>query len=376
MHHDSKNRSGVTCNGIVPRRRRSSARGALIHTQFIRWILYKSKRDTIVALVTVGKPSSSRNTPVKRMFNQSYITCMITMLWTTLLLLLLLIPTCHAACLSEEDSPTMREQFETSELVGRFKLVDPSQQMMLPCGILVWTGIEYSIIDELNSYQVVELFKGSVDSEIPIVWWTDTGYRQAIPSYFTEDDEGFLAVMNSYRTCQNDTNFWMYEDDYEPIPYEMGECSYSNQPWSEVSEEDKAWLRAQASASDSPAPSTAPVLGGDDGDTPAPSSSPNDDGDTSAPTSDGDEVAPTPLADVPATPTPDGMFASSSEPSGTTSHRVSYLYNRHTYMIIPLILVCLLLSRHSGNVFDSNDARFQSFNVDASSDRLITVQLG
>ena len=187
----------------------------------------------------------------------------IMMLLLTCLLLLLPMST-HGACLPIDLAPTLQEQYEASELVARLKLKDPPETIQLPCGILVFDEqgtFTYIIQDQFPSYEIIELFKGNVDgSEIPIAWWTDTGYRTNIPTYITDDADGFLAIMDSHKVCENDTSTsFPYPDDYKPIPYEAGECSYGNQRWSSVSEEDQAWLREQAVAGGGAAPSPAPT---------------------------------------------------------------------------------------------------------------------
>lgn len=187
-----------------------------------------------------------------------------------------LVSTTHASCVVIDEAPTLQEEFVSAEMVARLARSKSGETTMeLPCGIFVYDG-DYVIIDELDAYEVLEVFKGDTYQEgddMPLVWWTDTGYRQNIPSYVTgtndEDDDGFLAILRGRRVCQNETNTWIYEEDDEPVPFELSECSYSNKPWSSVSDEEKEWLRQQAVTggnTSTPAPSpttvdiTAPTL--------------------------------------------------------------------------------------------------------------------
>jgi len=214
-----------------------------------------------------------------------------------LLACLLLLPTAtNADCLPFDLAPTMREEFVTAELVARITIKDPPESIQLPCGFPVYREAGYVIEDKLPAYEILELFRGKApDGDIPIIWWTDTGYETTIPVHITDDDEGFLAVMNGFRTCQNETNDWIYEDDYEPLPYELGQCSYSNQPWSSVSDVDREWLRQQA------------VRGGEDSLAPIPT----------APAVIPVEPVPTPASPVPPEPTVELVVVQSLVPSST-----------------------------------------------------------
>lgn len=166
--------------------------------------------------------------------------------------LLLLFPTvCKASCLPIDLAPNLQQEFESASLVARLQLIQPTQDMDLACGIQVFSendsGGNYIIINTLPSYEIVELFKGpATPTTIPVVWFTDTGFRTDLPSFLTSDDSGgVLAFLRAHTTCQNETSFWIYEDDYEPIPYEMSECSYQNMPWNSVNDDTVDWLRQQ-----------------------------------------------------------------------------------------------------------------------------------
>jgi len=199
-------------------------------------------------LATPTKLPDSHKVPEKRS-GIHYCMQSFTMMLLLACLLLILPTTTNASCLPIDEAPTLREQFNSSELVARLQLKDPPETIKLPCGVLVFdeSQVAYVIVDEFPAYEIIELFKGQApEGDIPIVWWTDTGYRTSIPYYITDDPDGFLGVMDGFRTCQNDTSFWLYEEDYEPLPYEMGSCSYSNRPWSSVSDDDQEWLRQQA----------------------------------------------------------------------------------------------------------------------------------
>lgn len=190
------------------------------------------------------------------------------------LFLLLLFPTaCNALCLPIDLAPTLEQEFETASLVARLQLIQPPQDMELACGMEVFTENEievdsspYVITNTLPAYEILEVFKGpSFPTTIPIVWFTDTGRRADLPTSFTDNNsDGFLAVLTAIQTCQNETSFWAYEEGYEPIPYEMSECSFNNMPWSSVSDGDVEWLRQNAVVNDddaSTAPSTTVSIG-------------------------------------------------------------------------------------------------------------------
>eukprot|EP00544_Gedaniella_sp_CCMP2646_P015149 CAMPEP_0202488918 /NCGR_PEP_ID=MMETSP1361-20130828/6818_1 /ASSEMBLY_ACC=CAM_ASM_000849 /TAXON_ID=210615 /ORGANISM="Staurosira complex sp., Strain CCMP2646" /LENGTH=286 /DNA_ID=CAMNT_0049118589 /DNA_START=111 /DNA_END=971 /DNA_ORIENTATION=+ len=182
--------------------------------------------------------------------------------------LLLLFPTAsNALCLPIDLAPTLEQEFETASLVARLQLIQPPQDMELACGMEVFTENEievdsspYVITNTLPAYEILEVFKGpSFPTTIPIVWFTDTGLRTVLPTSFTDNNsDGFLAFLTAIQTCQNETSFWVYEEDYEPIPYEMSECSYTNMPWSSVSDGDVEWLRQNAVVNDDDEASMAP----------------------------------------------------------------------------------------------------------------------
>ena len=149
-------------------------------------------------------------------------------------------------CIGDCAEPlSIQEQFEASPLVARLMFTS-SDPATLPCGLEAYDEEEGTIIlDTLPVYEVLEVFKGNVTAaEIPIVWGTDTGFRQQIPSSFNAT-EGFLAFLAALRYCNNGTNFFLYPDDFEPTPYEMNECVVVSQPWSTVSDEDRAFLKYQ-----------------------------------------------------------------------------------------------------------------------------------
>ena len=165
-------------------------------------------------------------------------------------LILLLLPTaCEASCLPIDLAPNFQQEFEAASLVARLQLIQPAQDLELACGIQVFSESDrtYVITNTLPAYEILEIFKGpSIPTTIPVVWFTDTGFRTEIPTFITSvDDPGFLAFLGAQRNCQNETSFWMLGDDEEPIPYEMSECSYHNMPWSSVDDDDVEWLRQQ-----------------------------------------------------------------------------------------------------------------------------------
>lgn len=132
--------------------------------------------------------------------------------------------------------------------MARLQLIQPAQDLELACGIQVFSESDrtYIITNTLPAYEILEIFKGpSIPTTIPVVWFTDTGFRTEIPSFLSDDSGGFLAFLGAQRNCQNETSFWMLGDDEEPIPYEMSECSYHNMPWSSVDDDDVEWLRQQ-----------------------------------------------------------------------------------------------------------------------------------
>jgi hypothetical protein len=156
---------------------------------------------------------------------------------------------CNASCSPE--TKTVQEQFEASTNVARLTYVN--QPVTLPCGLEVYDYDQdpdgYVILDTLPLYKVEELFKGSLEGDdIPIVWVTDTGFRQEIPSSFNETG-GFLAFLMPHRYCQNETEFFEYPANFQPTPYAMNECVRVNQPWSSVSDADRAFLREQKGCS-------------------------------------------------------------------------------------------------------------------------------
>jgi hypothetical protein len=175
-------------------------------------------------------------------------------------LLLLLFPTAsNGDCVTIDLAPTLEQEFETASLVARLQLIQPPQDMELACGMEVFTENEidvdsspYVITNTLPTYEILEVFKGpSFPTTIPIVWSTDTGRRADLPTSFTDNNsDGFLAVLTAIQTCQNETSFWVNEEDYEPIPYDMSDCSYTNMPWSSVSDGDVEWLRQNAVVND------------------------------------------------------------------------------------------------------------------------------
>lgn len=168
-------------------------------------------------------------------------------------LLFSLAPLANAACLPIDLAPTFQEEVNAADFVALVQLKEPPELMKLPCGIQVYgePNIGYIITEELPVYEIIEVFKGSSsETEIPIVYWTDTGYRVDIPEFLTDDSQGFLAVMRTFTTCQNETNVWIYgPDEYSQgnLPYEISSCQYGNQRWSDVSDENEEWLRQLAS---------------------------------------------------------------------------------------------------------------------------------
>ena len=105
---------------------------------------------------------------------------------------------------------------------------------------VAWEG--NVIRNDFFVYKVEEVFKGTLEEELPVIYWTDTGYRRDMPSYLTESTEGFLAFLGS--DCQSPSD-WTEPNPDGPVPFSVSECS-SSSPWSDVSEEDKSFLRSKS----------------------------------------------------------------------------------------------------------------------------------
>jgi len=145
------------------------------------------------------------------------------------------------------DAPSLREAFQASNYVARLELL--SETATLSCGFEVYVYDEdtgdgdYEVVDEFPTYRVLEVLKGNLTqgSSIPIVFDTDTGGRVEVPTSLTEAEDGFLAFLYPSPNCQ----FPNEEDKRTPLTYSMSECDFSgNVRWDDVSEEDKAFMRA------------------------------------------------------------------------------------------------------------------------------------
>jgi hypothetical protein len=178
--------------------------------------------------------------------------------------LALLIIHCRADCLP--DPPNLREQFEISPVVARLTAPgDMQHQQTMPCSVEFYDEVQgaYIFKDTVLMYSIIELFKGDLSNQVSdnstgVVWATDTGYREALPSRYTDDSLGFLAFLSPVETCYS-TNTSSGETMLIPYPdpatrsFEMNECDlFANSPWSDVSDDDKAFLRSETAPSSSP----------------------------------------------------------------------------------------------------------------------------
>ena len=112
-------------------------------------------------------------------------------------------------------------------------------------------GEGYVNINMVPVYTIQEIFVGgntttegvTVGDEIPILYSTDTGRREDLPSRLN-DTEGFLGVLNRVGYCFVDGEHVEASSMVQQPVYSMSECnSLSNIPWSDVSEEDRELLR-------------------------------------------------------------------------------------------------------------------------------------
>ena len=111
-------------------------------------------------------------------------------------------------------------------------------------------GEGYVNINMVPVYTIQEIFVGgnttteggggvTVGDEIPILYSTDTGDREDLPSRLN-DTEGFLGVLNRVGYCFVGGEYV----EASSIVHTMNDCNFlSNIPWSDVSEEDRELLR-------------------------------------------------------------------------------------------------------------------------------------
>ena len=117
-----------------------------------------------------------------------------------------------------------------------------------PCSFEVYqNGEGYININMVPVYTIQEIFVGvntttegvTVGDEIPILYSTDTGDREDLPSRLN-DTEGFLGVLNRVGYCFVGGEYV----EASSIVHTMNDCNFlSNIPWSDVSEEDRELLR-------------------------------------------------------------------------------------------------------------------------------------
>lgn len=145
-----------------------------------------------------------------------------------------------------------------------------------PCSFEVYQSGEsesesgYVNIDMVPVYTIQEIFVGvnttkgeggvTVGDEIPILYSTDTGSREDLPSRLN-DKEGFLGVLNLKGYCFVDGEHVKASSMAQQL-YTMSECnSLLNIPWPDVSKEDRELLRNPSQPSSQPSfqPSSQPV---------------------------------------------------------------------------------------------------------------------
>ena len=132
---------------------------------------------------------------------------------------------CSADC---PDLGTFEDQFELAPLVARVRLT--GQCVDVPCGSEVLQNGLYTYRKAMNSYEVIQVFKGdlSVGQDIPIIYSTDTGHRLRNPN----DDEDFVAFMSS-SLC----------DEIAGVPsYSVSDCFTGNKKWSYLPEAELSFL--------------------------------------------------------------------------------------------------------------------------------------
>jgi len=134
---------------------------------------------------------------------------------------------------------------------------EPTTKMIStnPCSFEIYQGGEYIFTDQVQAFTIQEIFHdGSssnlkVGDEIPLLYSTDTGYREFfLASPLNSGEDGFLAVVTLVSSCYiNEQLEYPYpiQEVASIQPYEMNECNFNlNVPWSSVTEEEQVLLRA------------------------------------------------------------------------------------------------------------------------------------
>lgn len=117
------------------------------------------------------------------------------------------------------------------------------------------TGAYMETNQNIMQIQVLEIFHSNGDNNnavvlddiLTVVWDTDTGLRQDLPSDLVDSGEdGFLAMLSKRSSCPEGTN------DVEDVFYALNECNFdTNKPWSSLSKVEVNILRGVSVVNDS-----------------------------------------------------------------------------------------------------------------------------
>ena len=202
-----------------------------------------------------------------------WILCRLALAVLMLMLTLLLPSSVNADCAMDES--TLPETFDRARFVVRLLYNCPRAVVNVTCNVEVYDGTEYVISDTgYQSYTVAEIFKqdwtGLIKNDdddvnlllqpgrhIAVLYDSDTGFWKDLPLNLIADARGTLAFLTPYRQCleelNNDNSSSGPGGTYSlergegllENPFLLNECSALNQQWSDLSEQDVAFLRSQ-----------------------------------------------------------------------------------------------------------------------------------